>query len=238
MPAESAVRVHRLCKKFASQTLFDDFSLDFTSGEVSLLLGHNGSGKTTLLRMCAGLLRAEGGHIYAAAEKRETKKVFSYELERTQLGHFGHQLFLYGRLSVRENIAFYASLAGVSVNADEQLERWRLKDFQDKQVGELSQGQRCRVSLCRALMHEPRYIFLDEPSSALDDASAELLCGELAKLKSAERTIVIATHDLNRMRGLASRIVTLAKGKVEVDSGREGASGMEGAVARYRELNR
>jgi ABC-type multidrug transport system ATPase subunit len=231
LSATPLFQLRELRKSYGSQSVLKSLDLDFFGGDFVLLLGANGSGKSTLLRICAGLIRPDGGRI---------------EGDIGQIAHAGHALFLYAGLTVRENLDLASKLLGrPSENLDEYLTEWSMLSHAGKKISELSKGLQYRTSICRALLGGAAFTFLDEPTSSLDEASNTLL---LEKLRArAERNpdsfTVIATHDLARLKSSANRVVVLQDGQVAFDSRRKEealsrAEAIEAAINFYLEINR
>lgn len=220
------LEVKDVTKTFGSLSVLRRLSLSCDSGEVVLLVGANGAGKSTLLRAIAGLARPDSGSV-----TRDT----------TRIGFLSHHLFLYGRLSVRENIKLFASVQGASEWSD-MVSRLELSKVVDRPLSELSKGMQARVGIARAFLGSPELILLDEPTSNLDEKGTSLLLGEIERRRSethARSTFLIATHDLHRMASIATRVVVLADGKVVADSGANASRDTISRVLdRYREVNR
>jgi heme ABC exporter ATP-binding subunit CcmA len=187
---------------------------DVHEGDVVLVSGANGAGKTTLLRAIAGLLPLHSG----------TGEVLGHDLRRDRrtarraLALVGHETFCYDDLTVGENLAFAARAAGrpPAAGAD-AMERTRLVRLRDVSHGRLSAGQRRRLALAVALAKEPRLLLLDEPHAGLDAEGRELLDSVIATAPAAGITVVLASHELERARGLAGREVVLTAGQASVD---------------------
>jgi len=224
---ESAVvlTANGLCKRFGANTVVRSFSLECTQGEVVLLLGANGAGKSTLLRTLAGLVRQDSGSVEL--------------LPGSRVGFAAHHSFLYSKLSVLENVRLYSRLLGVSeVACKKLLSRWRLDDFLDTTVANLSKGTQAKVSLVRALLAEPVLLLLDEPSSNLDEASVGVLAQEI-EAQRARGVAIIATHDVSRLKALATRVVVVDRGSCIADSGANASvEARDDVIARYYEANR
>jgi ABC-type multidrug transport system ATPase subunit len=176
--------------------------LDVQSGEIVLLTGANGAGKTTLLRLCAGLLPLRSG----SAEVLGVDLAVDRRSMRRSLALVGHETFCYDDLNVRENIRFAARAAGGSAaDADAAVTH-----------GRLSQGQRRRVALAIALARNPKLLLLDEPHAGLDEQSREVL-GDIVRAAPGEgRTVLLASHELDVARQLATREVRIAAGQMHV----------------------
>ncbi len=164
-----------------------------------LVTGRNGSGKTTLLRLVAGLAAPSRGTITVAAE-------------RADLGYVGHEPLLYRELTALENLELYGRLYRVPERRERSgmlLERFGLWEARADRVSTFSRGMTQRLALCRALLHDPALLVLDEPFTALDDEGMLLLDHELTEL-AGERTIVLSTHDPVRVAPLATDQLVLA----------------------------
>lgn len=183
--------------------------LDVEAGEVVLLSGANGSGKTTLLRLLAGLHRLQSG----------TAEVLGHDLAvdrrgaRRAIGLLGHETGCYDDLTVRENLRFAARAAGGDAEtSDAALERVGLTAQADVAHGRLSAGQRRRLALAVTLARDPRLLLLDEPHAGLDATGRAVLDTVVASAAHEDRTVIIASHELDRTRALAGREVVLAGG--------------------------
>jgi heme ABC exporter ATP-binding subunit CcmA len=183
--------------------------LDVEAGEVLLLSGANGSGKTTLLRLLAGLHRLHSG----------TAEVLGHDLAvdrrgaRRAIGLLGHETGCYDDLTVRENLRFAARAAGSATDvSDAALERVGLTAQADVTHGRLSAGQRRRLALAVTLARVPRLLLLDEPHAGLDATGRAVLDTVVASAAGEDRTVIIASHELDRTRALADREVVLAGG--------------------------
>jgi ABC-type multidrug transport system ATPase subunit len=164
-----------------------------------LVTGPNGSGKTTLLRLCAGLAVPSGGEL-------------SVDVERSRVGFLAHEALVYRELTAVENLDLYGRLYRIGERRERigmLLERFGLWDARHTRAASYSRGMLQRLALCRALLHEPRLLILDEPYNALDDEGATLLDRELASRRS-DAAFVVATHDPDRMRQFATQQLALA----------------------------
>lgn len=175
------------------------------AGETLAVLGPNGSGKSTLLRILAGLLRPShgGARVLDAEIPKETWKI------RGKVGYLGHEPLLYRDLSARENLAFAARLHGLD-DAEAKIQRLlgdaALEAVADRRVIELSAGLTQRVAACRAVLHDPDLLVLDEPEANLDDESRERLERIFSR---SGRTRVIASHDRDRLRAISDQTLEL-----------------------------
>ena len=182
------------------------------AGEIVGLLGANGAGKSTLIAIAAALLTPSAGSVrYGDHESRSTSAL------RQRIGLVGHDLYLYPELSAAENLTFYGRLyrlPDVSARVDAALERARLSDRRDDPVQSFSRGMRQRLTLERALLHDPRLLLLDEPFTGLDDASTSALVERLREIKARGCIVIVATHDLEVVDGVIDRAVVLRDGRV------------------------
>jgi heme exporter protein A len=172
-------------------------SFDVAPGGTLLVTGPNGAGKTTLLRLLAGL----------AAPTRGTVEV---ALGRERVGYTGHESHVYRDLTALENLDLYGRLYRVPERRERigmLLERFGLWGARNDRVAAYSRGMVQRLALCRALLHEPELLILDEPYAALDDQAASLLDDELAA--QGERAVVLATHDPSRLAFLPAERLEL-----------------------------
>ncbi len=194
--------------------------LDFTvaRGEFVLLLGANGSGKSTLLRLLSGLSKPSAGRIRIGGWllPQEAMAV------RSQIGLVAHRPLLYENLTARENLEFYGRLYGIGraereARGEAMLRQVGLLRRADTLVRTFSRGMQQRLSIARALVHQPDLLLLDEPYSGLDQAAAELLDGLLATASQDGRTIILSTHQLERLPHAAERALILSRGRVGYD---------------------
>jgi heme ABC exporter ATP-binding subunit CcmA len=188
--------------------------LDVDEGEIVLLAGPNGAGKTTLLRLCAGLLPLRDGQ----AEVLGVDLANDRRSVRRDIALVGHETACYDDLTVRENLRFAAKAAGrTAADADAALERVALTRSADIAHGRLSQGQRRRVALANAIARTPRLLLLDEPHAGLDEHGRAILDEIVACAPSEGRTVLIASHELDLARRIATREVSIVAGRVTTD---------------------
>jgi heme exporter protein A len=175
-------------------------------GERLLLLGANGAGKSTFIRVFAGLMHAAHGNaLIMGHNPRSARKL---------VGVVGHATFLYDELTAAENLRLYAELYGVSEprrRAAELLEEVGLAHLADERVGRLSRGQQQRVTIARALLHDPPVLLLDEPDTGLDVAAFGLV---ERMATSHGRTVVLTTHNLTSGLRLGTRVGVLSRGRL------------------------
>jgi ABC-type multidrug transport system ATPase subunit len=186
------IRARQLGRRFGGRSVIERLDLEVDRGSFVLVTGPNGSGKTTLLRLVAGLLVPTAGEL-------------EVDVERSGIGFVGHEPLVYRELTALENLELYGRLYRVPERRERigmLLERFGLWDVRTERADSFSRGMLQRLSLCRALLHEPELFVLDEPYNALDDAGAALLDRQLADLRP-RGTFVVATHDPRRVEALA-----------------------------------
>jgi heme ABC exporter ATP-binding subunit CcmA len=185
--------------------------LDVEGGEVVLVSGANGAGKTTLLRVVAGLVPLRSGTAEVLGVDLSTDR----RSHRRRLAVVGHDTFCYDELSVAENLRFAARAAGSTpAAADAALERLGLGPIAGVAHGRLSAGQRRRLSLAVALARDPELLLLDEPHAGLD-AEGRAVLDDVLRASAAEgRAVLVASHELDRVRALAAREVVLTNGQL------------------------
>ncbi len=212
-----AVRTRRLTRNYGRVKAIAGLDLAIESGERVLLVGPNGSGKTTLIKLLATLIKPTSGDLFVHGRDASRHDASI----RAALGVVLHEPLLYGRLTAAENLRFYARMFSVpSPDARIQTlaEQLELTDLLKTRVDSLSHGQRKRVALLRAVLHDPGILLLDEPDSGLDKTALDLL---FDFCKSQPRTIVMSTHNLDNGLAIADRAIFLKRGRVTMDSGIE-----------------
>jgi len=193
------IRARSLSKRFGDKRVLERVDLDLDRGGFLVVTGPNGSGKTTLLRLCAGLVAPTSGDLRV-------------ETDRGRIGFLAHDPLLYRELTALENLDLYGRLYRIPEHRERsgmQLERFGLWRNRNERAGSFSRGMMQRLALCRALLHDPELLLLDEPFNALDADGVQLLQRELEELRPG-RTFVVATHDPARLEPLASGSLALA----------------------------
>jgi heme exporter protein A len=193
------IRVRELEKRYGRRRVLDGISFDLDRGAFLVVKGANGSGKTTLLRILAGLVAPTRGSV-------------AVETDRSRIGLLAHEPLVYRELTALENLDLYGRLYRIPERRERigmLLERFGLWDARNERVAAYSRGMTQRLALCRALLHEPDLLVLDEPFSALDDAGATLVDRELDEL-AGWRTVVVSTHEPRRLARLATAELALA----------------------------
>ncbi|MCZ7589251.1 MAG: ABC transporter ATP-binding protein [Gaiella sp.] len=189
------IRADALEKRYGTRAVLRDVSFGVEPGGVLVVTGPNGSGKTTLLRLLVGLAAPSRGSLEIAVDRR-------------RIGFVGHESLVYRDLTALENLDLYGRLYRVGERRERigmLLERFGLWEARRLRVSAYSRGMTQRLALCRALLHQPELVVLDEPHSALDTEGAALLDEELTTLAAAgDHTLVVATHEPGRLAALTT----------------------------------
>ena len=190
------IRGRALQKRYGDKRVLRGLDLDVERGDFVVVTGPNGSGKTTLLRVLAGLAALSGGEL-------------AVDARREDVGFVAHEPLVYLELTALENLRMYARLYRVRdpERVGMLLERFGLWEARNERVRDFSRGMQQRVALCRALLHSPALLLLDEPYNALDADGVALLDRELA---AYDATFVVATHDPERLAPRATGGIALA----------------------------
>ena len=212
------IEVEALSKAYGLLPALRDVSFRVGRGECVRLLGANGSGKSTLLRALAGLSKPSSGQIRIGGWEMPKEAGQA----RAQIGLVAHQPLLYENLTARENLHFFGKLYAIKREERERrsaelLRRVDLHRRADSLVRTFSRGMKQRLSLARALLHQPDLLLLDEPYSGLDQKAGELLDELLLAAKSGGQTIVMSTHQLERGAQFAERALILSRGRISFD---------------------
>ena len=187
------IRARGLGRRFGDKRALDPVDFELPRGGFLVVTGPNGSGKTTLLRLCAGLLAPTAGQVEVDAE-------------RGQIGYLAHEPLVYRELTAIENLDLYGQLYRVPERRERigmLLERFGLWEARNERTGDYSRGMLQRLALCRALLHEPELLIMDEPANGLDTEGTALLERELEALRR-ERTLLVASHAPDRLDRFAS----------------------------------
>ncbi len=195
------IRIEGVSKTFpgGKAPAVDNVDLTIADNEFMVLLGPSGCGKTTLLRILAGLAVPTSGELRVDAD-------------RARIGYLAHEPLVYRELTALENLELYGRLYRVPERRERigmLLERFGLWDARHERAGAFSRGMLQRLALCRALLHDPELLVLDEPYSALDEAGSALLDAELGE-RCGRATFLVSTHDPARVEPLASGRLALA----------------------------
>jgi len=213
--ARFLIECEGLGKRFGRLQAVEGVTFRVGAGEVLALLGPNGAGKTTTLRMLASILTPSSG----VARVNGFDTVAQPDQVRRSLGLLTENHGLYTRMRAEEYLTFFGRAYGLSEadirrRADTLLFDLSLADSRKRRLGEYSKGMRQKLALARALLHDPSVLLLDEPTSAMDPASARLVRDAILALRGGERAIVVSTHNLAEAETLADRIAIIREGKL------------------------
>ena len=217
------ITVNDIHKSFGEVRAVRGVSFNAPDGKITGLLGPNGAGKSTTLRVLYTVLRPDEG-----SAQIDGIDVVSDSLEaRKRIGALPHGAGLYPHLTARENIAYYATLCGLPKRGiDEKVQGivdlLEIQDFVDRKTKGFSHGQRTKVALARALVHDPQNVILDEPSNGLDVMATRSLRDLILKLKAAGRCVLFSSHVMQEVAALCDDIVIIANGKVAIDDSADG----------------
>ncbi len=212
------IRVDDIHKSFGKVRAVRGVSFDAPDGKITGLLGPNGAGKSTTLRVLYTVLKPDAG-----SATIDGSDVVADSLEaRGKIGALPHSAGLYPHLTARENIAYFAQLCGLEKSRIEErvetiVDLLEIGDFADRQTKGFSQGQRTKVALARALVHEPQNIILDEPTNGLDVMATRSLRDMILKLRDAGRCVLFSSHIMQEVAALCDDIVIIANGQVAID---------------------
>jgi heme ABC exporter ATP-binding subunit CcmA len=207
----SSVELRSVTKTYGPVRALVGVSATFAAGKVSMVLGPNGSGKSTLLAIVATLTRPTSGRV-AHGDLGKTR-----DAVRATLGWVGHDSLCYADLSGRENIELAARLHGIDPGAafEAARARFELKAFAERPVRTYSRGQRQRVALARALVHSPRLLLLDEPTTGLDASGVEQLHKVIRAEAERGAVVLVVTHDQPFALAAGDERVVLERGRVQ-----------------------
>jgi len=211
-----SINITKLSKNFGQQKVLDDVCFDIDKNGVVGFLGPNGAGKTTTMRIIAGALPYETGSV----------KVCGHEVKdaplkiKSLIGYLPEQNPLYEEMYVKEYLLFIADVykLGQYRNkiVDEMIDKVGLRAEFRKKIGQLSKGYRQRVGLAQALIHEPKVLILDEPTTGLDPNQLEEIRTLILEL-GKDRTVLLSTHIMQEVKALCNRVIIINKGKIAAD---------------------
>jgi ABC-2 type transport system ATP-binding protein len=211
------IRTQQLTKQFDGSVAVEGLDLSVAEGEIFGFLGPNGAGKTTTMRMLSALIAPTCGRAWI-----DGLEIGRADMEiRERVGILTESPGLYDRLTARQNLKFYAALYGVP-HPDGQVEKYlRLLDLWDRRdsaAGTFSKGMKQKLAIARALIHEPRLVFRDEPTSARDPESAKTVRDFIATLRGQGRTIFLCTHNLDEAEQLCDHVGVFRRRLIAVDT--------------------
>ena len=204
------LEVRDIVKTFDGRAVVNRVSFEVRPGEIFALLGPNGAGKTTLIRMITDILKPDSGEILLDGSRAGGDS-------RRQIAYLPEERGLYRRVSPIDVLVYYGELKGLSAHAARAaglalLERMELAEWATKQVQTLSKGMQQKVQFCTALIGEPRLLILDEPFTGLDPLNTQLFEEILAERRAAGSTVLLSTHQMNKVEELCDRALMINRG--------------------------
>ncbi len=205
------IRLEHISKSFGETEVLKDLNASLHKGEILGFLGPSGAGKTTTIRILTGQLKATQGDAYVLDTHVKNIDESIYE----QIGIVTDQSGVYERLSVYDNLRYFARIHGVELkHVEELLTRVGLLEHKKKPAGKLSKGQAQRLVLARAVLHKPKVLFLDEPTSGLDPSTAQDIHELLLELKEEGMAVFLTTHNMEEATKLCDHVALLNKGEI------------------------
>ncbi|MEM6708713.1 MAG: ATP-binding cassette domain-containing protein [Pseudomonadota bacterium] len=210
------IRVDQISKQFGKVTAVRDVSFEAADGQITALLGPNGAGKSTTFRILSTVIAPSAG-----AATVDGMNVQSQPLQaRETIGVLPHNAGIYSRLTGRENVRYFGRLHGlneatINERLDQLIERLDMQSFADRKTAGFSQGQRVKVALARALIHDPRNLILDEPTNGLDVMATRGLRDIIKDLRNEGRCILFSSHIMQEVANLCDELVIIDSGQVQ-----------------------
>jgi len=214
------ITLENLGKSFDGKIAVENLSFTIKNGEIFSLLGPNGAGKTTTIRMLSGIIKPTWGNAFYDS----LSILDSPDKIRKNIGLLPENPGFYDRLSGYDNLKFFAKLYGIN-DLDERIKNY-LRDFDlldhiEKPFGTYSKGMKQKLAIVRAIMHDPEYLFLDEPTASLDPQSAKWVRDFIKSIKNEGKTVLLCTHNLNEAETLSDRIAILKNKLIAIGSPEE-----------------
>ena len=209
---DSILKIEEISKSFNENTVLDKINFEVESGAVFGLLGPNGAGKTTLIRILTQILRQDSGRVWFNQKLLKQDDVY-------KIGYMPEERGLYKKMQIGEQLIYLAQLKGLShTEAKTRLKKWfekfQIQDWWALKVEELSKGMQQKIQFIAAIVHEPKFLILDEPLSGLDPVNAELINQEILNLKKQGSTILFSTHRMEQVEEICDSIVLINQGKL------------------------
>ena len=215
---QNSVIVENLSKNYFKKEAVKEISFTINENEILGLLGPNGCGKTTTIAMMLGLLKPSNGRVVIHGLDIEKNRISLLH----KMNFISPYIELPKKLSVKENLIVYGKLYGVKFISDRikyLSEKLRLEEFINKKTGELSSGQKNRVSLAKALINEPSILFLDEPTASLDPETGDFVRSFIEKIsKEKKMSILLASHNMDEVKRLCKNVLMMNNGVI-IDKG-------------------
>ncbi len=206
--------VDSITKRFGDVVALDGVSFTVEPGRIFGLLGANGAGKTTSMRIVLDILRADAGTVTWQGEPNTA-------LPRRTWGYLPEERGLYPRMLIGEQLRFFAALFGVPdatarAEIDDWLERFRIPEYRERKVEQLSKGNQQKIQFIASILHDPQVLIMDEPFSGLDPVNVRLLKEAFIEMKSRGKTLVFSTHQMEQVEELCESIAIVDRGRVVV----------------------
>ena len=209
----TAIQAELITKSFGLYDALQGVNLVVDEGECMAVLGPNGAGKTTLLKILATIMNPTAGKLKVFGQDVKTEP----EVTRRRIGVVSHQSFFYSRLTIYESREFDARMYGIADHDKRIREVISLVGMSSRlqdRTHTLSRGMQQRISIARALLHNPDIVLLDEPETGLDQQAMTMLWQLLRDDKEKKRTVILSTHNLERVLEFADRVIILRRGKI------------------------
>ncbi len=209
----TGLKVSGVCKSYAQKQVVNDISFEAKAGEILGFLGPNGAGKTTTIRMIMGITAPDRGEISFFGDGLPLSGI-----PQAMVGYLPEERGLYKEARVLSILSFLAGLKGVPAKTAKEralvwLDKFGLKDNANSKIEELSKGMAQKVQFIGCVLHEPKFIIMDEPFSGLDPVSQDVFKAEIKAIAAAGATIILSSHQMNIMEELCDRIFLIHKGK-------------------------
>jgi len=216
---EIAIKINNLNKKYKNTLAVKNINFQIKKGMIVGLLGPNGCGKSTTIGMMLGLIKPTSGNVIINDKDIETNRTYLLQ----KMNFISPYIELPKKLTIEENLEVYGRMYGVKNLKDkivELIEKLNLTEFKKRKTGELSSGQKNRVSLAKALINDPEILLLDEPTASLDPDVGDYVRGIIEEFSSNnKKTILIASHNMNEVERLCDEVMMMKKGEI-IDIGK------------------
>ena len=212
------IEAHNISKRFGDITAVEDLNLEVDEGEVLGFLGPNGAGKTTTIRILARIIAPTSGYAVIAGHRTDGEIDSLHEV----IGLLTDTPGFYEKLSARRNLEYFGgfySNVDVEAHVEKYLKLMGLWERRESRVGTFSKGMKQRLALARALLHEPKVLFLDEPTAGLDPEAAQEVRELVKRLSNEGRTVFLSTHNLTEAEQLCHRIAVIRTKLLALDTG-------------------
>lgn len=207
------LKINQLSKQFEIHKALSDVNFEVQKGTITGLLGHNGAGKTTLIRIIVGIFEGDSGKIELNG------KTISADIIKSHIGYLPEERGLYKGMKVQDYLQYIGKLrdlakSSLNTTISTWIEKMKLQDWTDKEIGTLSKGMQQKVQFIASVMHKPSLLILDEPFSGFDPVNEQHIINEILTLKKEGTTILFSTHRMDSIEELCDNLVFLNKGKL------------------------